>query len=136
MLQLYSSRQFSDINKHDPIAVRDIRDLRFMANICANETRVKALRAAWAEPPEHLQDVILRRHRDDLRTIIERSLRRTKLWPELEAHCRETITEKVTHLERAGTSKLKSELRELCAWNGEVWDNLVTALEHSRSGTE
>ena len=125
---------FTNIWKNDPIAVKDIRDLRFMGRIYRMQCSTKALRVTWDKPPQHLQSAILHRHRDDLRAMIMTSLHDEGQWQELEAHCRQTITETISQMRLVDDPS--SGLEELHARRWELWSYLIASLQENHSVQE
>ncbi|KAH8731426.1 hypothetical protein GQ44DRAFT_735904 [Phaeosphaeriaceae sp. PMI808] len=117
----------------DLIAVKNIRDLRFMADIFNRQNRCHELIDLWENPPESVKD-ILHRHRQDLSSLITRLLRERKDWFRLERHCLNTIDETLSNLSVVTHSK--SRFWELCAWRWDLWTALLDAVHAIRPGQE
>ncbi|KAL6706881.1 hypothetical protein ACN47E_005024 [Coniothyrium glycines] len=120
----------------DSIAIKDIRDLRFMADVYAKQDRCNELFALWDNPPNHLEQ-LMRTHRDDISSLKTRLLRQQEDWPLLEQHCLSVINETIVGLEITGTSdRNPTSIWQLCAWNYDVWDSLMAALKNQYSEQE
>ena len=120
------------MTKGDPIAIEDIRDLRFMAEVYARQDKCKELFVLWDNPPDHLKDT-MNTYRDDLINLKTKLLRRQEDWPALEAHCLFVINDTIAKLNQVQDSK---SLWELCAWKWEIWDNLLRATRIVHPGDE
>jgi hypothetical protein len=116
--------------QHDPIAVKDITDLRFMTLVYGQVDGVgtfEQLKEMWEKPPAHLHDAMLHHHRQDLDYMLMNILIRQKNWSELEQHCHRMLTETQWNL-KLTASESKSKFRQLCAWRWDVWENLLSAI--------
>ncbi|KAJ4370649.1 hypothetical protein N0V83_005170 [Neocucurbitaria cava] len=125
-------KQAYEASPDDPIAVKDIRDLRFMAEIFRRQGQHAELFSLWDNPPISLKK-LLRTHRDDLMSLKTRILREQEDWPLLEAHCYASIEEVISLLNLAQDSK---SLWELCAWRWDLWNGLMEATAAIRPGQE
>lgn len=109
----------------DPIALSDIKDLRFMADIYSRQDRYQELFALWDKAPDRLAG-LMKTHRNDLHALKSRILYHAKMWTHLEEHCREFVLDS---LSSQSSSEGKSEaLRELCASRLDIWQHLSHAL--------
>jgi len=127
------SQHDAKVNQDDPIALKDIRDLRFMARIYIRQQRCEELCRLWDAPPKSLEG-LFRRHHDDLVDIRIRGLREAGPWQLLENHCIATIEETRSKLDVANNDK--PEPWELCARRWHVWEALLHAVTHCRSEEE
>lgn len=102
-----------------------------MADIFARQNRASELLNLWASPPAHLK-MLFQRHRDDLLAVETRVARSCLDWELLGRHCEDTIQEKLSNLDLAKESHEK--IRDLCAWNWEVWESLIEAAKRVPGG--
>ncbi|KAF1943638.1 hypothetical protein EJ02DRAFT_399997 [Clathrospora elynae] len=116
----------------DPIAVKDIRDLRFMCEIFARQHKCNELWELLAYPPTTLR-VLMRTHKDDLISLKTRLLLQQQDWLLLEKHCSDSLKETLMDLNVAQGSK---RLWELCAWRNDIWQGLLQAIRFNRSHSE
>jgi N-terminal acetyltransferase B complex non-catalytic subunit len=121
------------VDQGDPIALNDIRDLRFMASIFVRQKRCEELCRLWNEPPESLKS-LFHRHHDDLVDIRIRGLREAGPWKLLENHCIATIEQTLSQLDLF--NKDKPEAWELCARRWNIWEALLHAVEKGRPEDE
>ncbi|KAI4618609.1 hypothetical protein J4E80_005211 [Alternaria sp. BMP 0032] len=84
----------------DPIAFKDIRDLRFMGEIFARQAKCSELFEHWNHPPAALQDVMTK-HRGDLWGMKIRLARQSKEWSLLESQCLAYIERIISQQERS-----------------------------------
>lgn len=112
------------------MAIKDIRDLRFMAEIYARQNCCNELWDLWDNPPVHLQE-LMAKHKDDLTSLKTRFLRQQKDWPALKQHCYKVLDDTISKRDSAEDSK---SLWELSAWNYYVWESLMVA--HTQTGLE
>lgn len=110
----------------DPIAVKDIRDLRFMAQIYARQSQFKELFALWDNPPSRLE-ALLRTHKDDVVQMKTLMLRNAFAWELLEDHCIATINNIVS----LNTAEKSKSVWELCAWRWDLWKGLILAIQNT-----
>ncbi|KAH7391804.1 N-acetyltransferase B complex non catalytic subunit-domain-containing protein [Pyrenochaeta sp. MPI-SDFR-AT-0127] len=125
-------KQAYDASPEESIAVKDIRDLRFMADIYRRQDRCAELFALWDNPPLALQG-LMKTYRDELLNMKTRMLRQQEDWPALESHCLSCIEDTISQLNLAQDSK---SLWELCAWRWDLWGALLVATEAIRPGKE
>lgn len=83
----------------DPIAFKDIRDLRFMGEIFARQAKCSELFEHWEHPPAALQD-LMTKHRGDLWGMKIRLARESKEWSLLESQCLAYIERIISQQER------------------------------------
>ncbi|KAI4708553.1 hypothetical protein J4E89_006609 [Alternaria sp. Ai002NY15] len=107
----------------DPIAFKDIRDLRFMGEIFARQAKCSELFEHWNHPPAALQD-LMTKHRGDLWGMKIRLARQSKEWSLLESQC-------LAYIERIISQQ--ESLRETCAWKKDIWTSLLAAAYATRS---
>ncbi|KAF1845780.1 uncharacterized protein K460DRAFT_338347 [Cucurbitaria berberidis CBS 394.84] len=125
-------KQAFEASSDDPIAVKDIRDLRFMADIFRWQDRCAELFALWDNPPARLRS-LMKTHRDDLISLKTRFLLQQEDWLLLESHCYNSIEEVISQLNLGQDSK---SLWELCAWRWDLWGALLQATKAIRPGQE
>ncbi|CAN9370096.1 unnamed protein product [Alternaria alternata] len=106
----------------DPIAFKDIRDLRFMGEIFARQGKCNELLEHWDQPPAALQD-LMTRHQGDLWDMRIRLPKNSGEWSLLESQCLAYIERVISHQE---------SLRETCAWRQDVWTSLLQAARATR----
>ena len=128
----YSVSNHNDAIQDDPIAVKDIRDLRFMAEIFRRQDRCAELFSLWDNPPTSLKK-LMKTHRDDLISLKTRLLKQQNDWLLLENHCYDSIEEVISQLNLVQDSK---SLWELCAWRWDLWSALLQATEAIRHGQQ
>ncbi|KAF2033776.1 hypothetical protein EK21DRAFT_57934 [Setomelanomma holmii] len=134
-IALKFTKQSYSANQNDPIAVKDIRDFRFLAEIFKRQNRVRELQQLWSEPPNKaLEQIVLHQHRDDLNSVMTNVLRELEDWPVLEQHCERIISATLSDLKIA--SNEQSKFWELCAWRWDVWDGLIKAVAKNHSPHE
>jgi N-terminal acetyltransferase B complex non-catalytic subunit len=92
-------KQAYEADPDDPIAFKDIRDLRFMGEIFARQAKCNELLEHWSRPPAALQD-LMNRHKGDLWDMRIRLPRDSKEWPLLESQCLAYIERIISHKER------------------------------------
>ncbi|CAO2648943.1 Nn.00g098920.m01.CDS01 [Neocucurbitaria sp. VM-36] len=124
--------QAYEASPDDPIVVKDIRDLRFMAEIFRRQDRCAELFSLWDDPPSSLKK-LMRTHRDDLISLKTRLLRQQNDWLLLENHCYDSIEEVISQLNLVQDSK---SLWELCAWRWDLWNGLLQATRAIRHGQQ
>jgi len=83
----------------DPIAFKDIRDLRFMGEIFARQGKCNELLEYWNQPPAALQD-LMTRHQGDLWDMRIRLPKNSGEWSLLESQCLAYIERVISHQER------------------------------------
>ncbi|KAH7077321.1 N-acetyltransferase B complex non catalytic subunit-domain-containing protein [Paraphoma chrysanthemicola] len=119
----------------DPIAVKDIRDVRFMAEFFKRQDRGNELEKLWNDPPnETLKEIIEHRHKEDLNSVLTKVFRERQTWPLLEQHCQKLITTTMSDMKSA--TGAQSPLWELCAWRWDVWDGLLKAVANNNPEKE
>ncbi|KAI4918402.1 hypothetical protein J4E90_002786 [Alternaria incomplexa] len=84
----------------DPIAFKDIRDLRFMGEIFARQAKCSELFEHWNHPPAALQD-LMTKHRGDLWGMKIRLARQSKEWSLLESQCLAYVERIISQQERS-----------------------------------
>ncbi|KAL1793372.1 hypothetical protein ACET3X_008354 [Alternaria dauci] len=107
----------------DPIAFKDIRDLRFMGEIFTRQAKCNELLEHWSRPPTALQD-LMNRHQGDLWDMRIRLPRDSEEWSLLESQCLAYIERVTSHQE---------SLRETCAWKQDIWTSLLHAAQETRA---
>jgi hypothetical protein len=118
----------------DPIAMKSIRELRFMATIFARQYgRLRELQDLWRNPPKHLE-ALMDRHKHDLASLMTTLLMGQKEWQLLEAHCLDTIDTTLSELKHVSGSK--SKFWEVCAWRWDLWGSLMMAVPKNRPESE
>ncbi|KAF2854675.1 hypothetical protein T440DRAFT_551750 [Plenodomus tracheiphilus IPT5] len=125
-------KQAFQASPDDPIAIKDIRDLRFMAEIYARQGHCSELIELWKAPPQSLVG-IMRTYHDELMDLIARLLKRGNYWELLEAHCLEVIGEVSARLKDTGDTK---EFQDFCASRGHIWSSLLKATRTLYSPSE
>ncbi|KAF2630728.1 hypothetical protein BU25DRAFT_446337 [Macroventuria anomochaeta] len=106
----------------DPISVKDIRDLRFMAKIYARQGKCAELLKLWKAPPAHLQPVV-EKHALDISLLTVDMLASAQQHELLENHILDLIENAIT-----SRSKDDSEpLRQLCSARANIWTYLLDA---------
>ncbi|KAF3034462.1 hypothetical protein E8E11_003903 [Didymella keratinophila] len=109
----------------DPISVKDIRDLRFMAKIYARQGKFTQLLELWKAPPAHLAP-ILEKHALDISLLTVDILSSAQQYELLEKHILDLIEDALIALSN-DDSKL---LQQLCAARVNVWSYLIDATTH------
>jgi N-terminal acetyltransferase B complex non-catalytic subunit len=92
-------KQAYEAASDDPIAFKDIRDLRFMGEIFARQGKCSELFEHWNRPPAALQD-LLDKHQGDLWDMKIRLPWVSREWSLLESHCLAYIERVVSQQER------------------------------------
>ncbi|KAI8935899.1 hypothetical protein NX059_007411 [Plenodomus lindquistii] len=116
----------------DPIAVKDIRDLRFMAEIYARQGQVRELIDLWKTAPEPLV-VVMGKYRDELKNLTARLLLHEGNWELLETYCLGVIEAAVKDTKDSGAI---TPFGELCASRWDIWQNYLTAIKELYSPDE
>jgi hypothetical protein len=118
----------------DPIAMKSIRELRFMAEVFGRQLgRLGELQNLWKNPPKHLE-ALMNRHKHDLADLMATLLTRQKEWQLLEAHCLDTIDTTISELKHV--SGPKSKFWEVCAGRWHLWGSLMRAVRTNRTELE
>lgn len=112
--------------KGDPIAMNNIRDLRFMAEIYARQGQSTELLELWEDAPKHLA-ALMSTHHDDLMNLKARIFSRALEWKQIEKHCGNVIKDAVLELKRNPGSKSSSELFS-SRW--EFWHGFLKAIQN------
>ena len=92
-------KQAYEAASDDPIAFKDIRDLRFMGEIFARQGKCNELLEHWDQPPAALQD-LMTRHQGDLWDMRIRLPKNSGEWSLLESQCLAYIERVISHQER------------------------------------
>ncbi|XPT02151.1 hypothetical protein M3J09_011273 [Ascochyta lentis] len=106
----------------DPISVKDIRDLRFMAKIYARQGKWAELMELWKAPPAHLQP-IMKKHALDISLLTVDVLANTQQHEQLEKHILALIEDAIAAMEKDDLEPL----RQLCSARVNVWTYLIDA---------
>ncbi|KAF1836577.1 hypothetical protein BDW02DRAFT_566843 [Decorospora gaudefroyi] len=122
-------KQAYEASPDDLIAIKDIRGLRFMAEVFARQDKCNELMELWRNPPAGLQG-LMKTHRDDLMSLKTNILKRQGNWLLLEAHCRACIDEMISQMALDQESKC---LSEFCAWRNNMWTCLLEAVRVNHS---
>ncbi|KAH9860569.1 hypothetical protein J1614_011900 [Plenodomus biglobosus] len=125
-------KQAFQASPDDPIAVKDIRDLRFMAEIYARQGQCSELLELWTAAPPSLS-AVMRTYHDELMNLLARLLKREGNWKVLENHCLEVIDAAFAQVRE--TKDIK-RFHELCAVRWDIWDGLLRAIEKLYSPSE
>ncbi|KAJ8107724.1 hypothetical protein OPT61_g8672 [Boeremia exigua] len=115
----------------DPIAVKDIRDLRFMTKIYARQGKCAELLELWQTPSAHLQP-IMEKHALDISLLTVDILASAKQYSLLEKHILDLI-DNVTSAMSEGNSE---PLRQLCSARINIWTHLIEASKELYSPEE
>jgi hypothetical protein len=121
IIKQYETNMLQD----DPVAVKTITDLRFMAKIFARQRRVNELHDLWVEPSKTVK-VVIERHQNDVQSMMVQHLWEQNDWPLLEKHCVGIIEDTLDKVYHAGGSN--SRFWELCAWRWDIWAGLLAAV--------
>ncbi|KAL5121989.1 methionyl-tRNA synthetase [Pleosporales sp. CAS-2024a] len=121
-------KQSYEASSEEAIAVKDIRDLRFMGQIYGRQYRSRELRDLWDEPRKDLE-IVMDRHRPDILALMEKLYWEQRDWANLELHCQGAIDEVLSNVQLVGSSK--SRFWELCAWRYDLWSGLLAALKEN-----
>ncbi|KAH9878562.1 hypothetical protein IAQ61_001834 [Plenodomus lingam] len=125
-------KQAFQASPDDPIAVKDIRDLRFMAEIYARQGQCSELMDLWKTAPQSLVTVMKTYH-DELMNLLARLLRKEGNWELLEAHCLGVIESVISHMRETKETK---RFEELSAARWFIWDSLLHAIMELYSPSE
>ncbi|KAF2134224.1 hypothetical protein P153DRAFT_307215 [Dothidotthia symphoricarpi CBS 119687] len=109
----------------EAIAIKDIRDLRFMAEIFKRQGRCTELFALWGNPPDGLKEV-MSKHHNDLMSLKTRILSEEEKWDLLKDHCIAYIEQSMSQVDNES-----ERTWELCARNWDVWKGLMDAVLHT-----
>ncbi|EUC41961.1 hypothetical protein COCMIDRAFT_104795 [Bipolaris oryzae ATCC 44560] len=117
-------KQSYEASPDEPIACKDIRDLRFMGEIFARQRKCDELIELWNNPPATLKD-LMTTHQADLQIMRIRLSRESKHWSLVESESRARIENAISQITENPDSKA---LWELCAWNVDLWTDWLAAL--------
>lgn len=109
----------------EAVAVRDIRDLRFMAEMFKRQGRLIELFELWDNPPPALKEV-MSKHQSDLMSLKTRVLAEESKWDLLKDHCVACIEQAASQAENE-----PQRMWELCAWDWDVWKGLMDAVRQT-----
>ncbi|KAH6612687.1 tRNA synthetases class I (M)-domain-containing protein [Boeremia exigua] len=109
-------------SESDPISVKDIRDLRFMAKMFARQGKCAELLELWQSPPAHLVP-IMEKHALDISLLTVDILASAQQYKLLEKHILDLI-ESATSAMSEGNSV---PLRQLCSSRANIWTHLIDA---------
>lgn len=125
-------KQAYEASPGEPIACKDIRDLRFMGEIFARQGRCDELIELWNNPPATLKD-LMKTHQADLQIMRIRLSRETNSWALVESESLARIENAISQITENPDSKA---LWELCAWNMDLWTDWLAAVRMNRSKDE
>ncbi|KAJ4984456.1 methionyl-tRNA synthetase [Stagonosporopsis vannaccii] len=106
----------------DPICVKDIRDLRFMAKIYARQGKHAELLELWQAPPAHLQP-IMEKHALDISLLTVDILANAQNYKLLEKHVLGLIETAISAADEGNYDPL----RQLCSARVNIWTCLIDA---------
>ncbi|KAF1929644.1 uncharacterized protein M421DRAFT_125836 [Didymella exigua CBS 183.55] len=109
----------------DPISVKDIRDLRFMAKIYARQGKCAQLLELWNAPPAHLQP-IMEKHALDISLLTVDILSSAQQYELLEKHILDLVEDATTALSEDDPKPLQ----QLCSARVNIWSYLIDASTH------
>lgn len=115
-----------DNSQDETLRIRDMRDLRFMAEIYGRQGRSADLLKLWEQPPPALQE-IMGKFSTDLTNLKVEIASRCQDWKVLEDVCLKTIDR---CLELVETSHSSQALVDLCSQTWSVWNGLLQAYNH------
>jgi N-terminal acetyltransferase B complex non-catalytic subunit len=121
----------TDNHQTDPISVKDIRDLRFMAKIYARQGKCAELLRLWEAPPAHLQP-IMEKHALDISLLTVDLLADAQQYELLEKHILGLLEDAITAVGKDNTEPL----RQLCSARANIWTYLIDASAKLRSSEE
>ncbi|KAE8847095.1 hypothetical protein PTNB73_03242 [Pyrenophora teres f. teres] len=116
----------------NPLAFKDIRDLRFMGEVYCKQNRCAELVELWSHPPDDLQ-TLMATHKDDLWGMRIRFAREESNWGLLESQCLAYIELAISKMAQDPQSK---SFWELCAWKFDTWIMLLRAMGENHGRVE
>ncbi|KAF3038778.1 methionyl-tRNA synthetase [Didymella heteroderae] len=111
--------------ENDPISIKDIRDLRFMAKIYARQGKFTQLLELWKAPPAHLAP-IMEKHALDISLLTVDILSSAQQYELLEKHILDLVEDATTALSNDDSKPLQ----HLCSARVNVWSYLIDATTH------
>ncbi|EDU45355.1 N-acetyltransferase B complex non catalytic protein [Pyrenophora tritici-repentis] len=116
----------------NPLAFKDIRDLRFMGEVHCKQNRCNELVELWDHPPDDLQP-LMATHQDDLWRMKIKLAHEESNWKLVERLCLAYIELAISKLVQDPQSK---SFWELCAWKFDTWILLLRALAENHDAVE
>ncbi|CAI6341606.1 unnamed protein product [Periconia digitata] len=110
----------------ETLRVKDMRDLRFMAQIYSRQNRSAELEQLWSTPSSHMNDLRYK-YEADIRLLLIESIRKCENWALLESVCEKTISAVFERMETEGSSQ---EFVQMCTAEWSIWTAVIDAITH------